>query len=459
MPHVETNKNTYSKLIKKLANAQKPEALRGLLADLGASEIASSLLQLKLKHQVTVFEQLSHDLASEVLTYLHQHTPVLENLIEQMPLKRLGILIEDMDRDDAADVVSAMDDKKASEVLDILPEEERQEITSLLQYDEESAGGIMDPHVIAVRLGVTVEQAIQVIRVYCEEKDLERFYAIYVVDEFHHLVGRVRLAQLFLADLKRPIKDLMEAKVISVNVNQDQEDVVRLAQEYNLTTVPVVDKYSRLIGRITSDDLMDVLHEEYEEDIGQFAGTGDEEVLEPSVFSASRDRLPWLLLGLGGGLLAAMVMSRYEHSLASLPQAAYFIPLIAALGGNIAIQSSSLVVRGLTTGELSHFDIIKRTWKELRVGFLNGIICATILTFSAWGLTGEVRMGVSTGFALLVVICLAALLGTIAPMGLKRFRLDPALATGPFITTANDLLGIMVYLAITFGVYNQALIK
>ncbi|MGK5095073.1 magnesium transporter [Deltaproteobacteria bacterium TL4] len=452
MSYDEKYRDTYHKLIRKLVNSQKLEALRILLKDMGTVDIAFSLLQLKLKHQMIVFELLETARASKVLNYLHQHSPVVEEIVEQMNLQRLGTLIEEMDRDDAADLISVLDEEKASEVMATLPAAYRQEMISLLQYDEKSAGGIMDPYVVSVRKELTVKEAARSIRIYSEEKDLKSFYNIYVIDEYHHLIGFISLSQLFLADEKHFIKDLMDPKVISVHVDQDQEQVARIAQDYNLVTVPVVDKYLRLIGRITSDDLMDVMHERYVDDIGQMAGTGDEEVLEPSVFRASKDRLPWLLLGLGGSYLAAIVISGYSSAISKLPQAAYFIPLIAALGGNVGIQSSSLIVRGLATGELRPVDLIQRSWRELRVGFLNGFGCSLIIFLMAWSLTDRMAMGITTGVALFLVVCLATLVGTAVPMILKHFNMDPALSTGPFITTANDILGITIYLSITFSV-------
>jgi len=458
MTYVEQDNPDYTKIIKRLVSENNTEALKGFLEDLNDVEITNNILPLKSKFQLTVIELLDREKAAEVLNNLQQHSPVLEDIVEEMDTKQLGDLIEDMDKDDAADVLSIMDDEKATEVLEELSKEDREEITTLLQYDEDSAGGIMDPVVIAVQKDITVRQATRQIKAYIKKKEIDEFYVIYVVDEFNHLIGSISLSQLFIASDSAFIKDIMDPDVVAVNVETDQEEVAQLAKEYDLVTVPVIDKHLKLVGRITSDDLMDVLHEEHLEDLGQIAGTGDEEVLETSVFKASHDRLPWLLLGLGGGFLAALVMRNYETAISDLPAVAYFIPLVAAIGGNIAIQSSSLVVRGLATGELRTEDLFIRTWKELRVGFLNGLICAILLTGLAWWLTDEIIIGVTSGVALIVVVCLAAFVGTTAPIILKRMQIDPAIATGPFITTANDILGIVIYLAITISVYSQQLI-
>ncbi len=453
--HPSASYSSHHKLIKKLINSQKIEAVRGLLKELSPVEIANSLLQLKLKHQLILLENLPKELASETLAHLQHYSPILEEIVRQMTTERLGELIEEMDGDDAADMISVVDEidqAKAGQVLEVLPVKERQEITNLLQYDEDSAGGIMDPNVVAVEQDQTVEQAIQSIRTYIEQEELDTFYAVYVVDEYRHLIGMVRVAQLLLSGRNTLIKGLMDPNVVAVDVDVDQEQVAHIAQEYNLVVIPVIDKYLRLVGRITIDDIIDVVHEEYQEDIGHIAGTGSEEVLETSVFKTSRDRLPWLLLGLGGGFLAAIAMSGYEEALSGIPEVAYFIPLIAALGGNIAIQSSSIVVRGLATGEIRTGDLFYRLWKELRVGFLNGGVCSLLLVAIAWLITSDPKMGIVTGMALLVVVAVATIVGSAVPILLKRLNIDPALATGPFITTANDILGIIIYLMISFSV-------
>jgi magnesium transporter len=458
--HMSQSKNAdYHKLIKKLANEQKIEALKGLLIDLNPVEIANCFLALKLKHRLTVIGLLDNKKASEVINNLQEHEPILEEIVKQMTTERLGDLIEEMDMDDAADVVGMLDDAHATEVLEELPVEGRAEITNLLKYDDESAGGIMDPQVISIQKDLTVGQATQRIKAISKTKDIDEFHVIYVVDEYNHLIGSVNLAQLFLADNKTLIKNIMDPDVIAVDVDLDQEKVASLAKEYDLVTVPVIDKHLKLLGRITNDDLMDVMYDEYNEDLGQAAGTGREEVLEKSVIKASGDRLPWLLLGLGGGALAAWVLSGYEDSISRIPEVAYFIPVVAALGGNIAIQSSSLVVRGLATGELRTIDLFQRAWKEIKIGIVNGLICAVVLFFLAWWITGNQIIGLTTSGALLIIVLLAAIVGTMVPMLLRRMQLDPAIATGPFITTTNDIIGVIIYLAITISVYNHYAIQ
>ena len=444
----ETHEHMYHKLIKKLIRAKKKEALRALLVDLNTVEIANALLQLKTKHQLEVVNQLNEKSAAAVLTYMH-NTPPLEELTASMSSERLSEIAAAMPRDDAADLIAILDETVGDVVLEHLSTNERREIRTLMQYDEESAGGIMDPYVVAVPRELNVEQAIKSIKAYIVERgEIHHFYKVYVVDEYRHLVGSVGTNQLLLANPNASIDDLMDPDVVAVDVNLDQEEVARIAREYDLVVVPVIDKHLRLIGRVTIDDLVDVMSDEYAEDIAQFAGTGSEEVLEPSVMRTMRDRLPWLVLGLGGGLLVALLMNHFEGSLLALPQVTYFVPLIAALGGNIGIQSSSIVVRGLATGEIHTSDLVLRLWKEMRVGFFNGLVCAACLLLMAWFLTGNLRLGIATACALQIVVCMAAMIGASVPILLKRINVDPALATGPFITTGNDVVGVAIYLMI-----------
>lgn len=442
----------YHKLIKSLILSEKWDLLQKLIQDLSSYELAAAMLQLKTKYQVKVLEILPEDRASEVLAEMSSTPLSLSELVAELHPEQLGGWVEEMPKDDAADFVSLMDAQQADEVLQHLPEQQREEITSLLQYAQDTAGGIMNPYVISVQKEQNVEQAIRSIRRYIEKQNaMQPFYTVYVVDEHQHLIGTVEVTHLLLASRQTLISEMMNPDVIAVDVDLDQEEVVHIAKEYDLVVVPVIDKYLRLIGRITIDDLVDVIYEEHQEDIAQMSGTA-EEVLEVSLIRTVKERLPWLLLGMVGGSMTAMVMRGFEHSLVDLPQATYFVPLIAALAGNIGIQSSSIVVRGLATGAISTSDLFPRVWRELRVGFLVGIICSVLLGVMTLLLAHSWGMAVSTPFALLLVLCFAAVIGSAVPILLKKAQIDPALATGPFITTMNDLIGVTIYLTITFKV-------
>ncbi len=440
------------KLVNKLINTERTQLLKSILEPLKPVEIANILLQLKLKQQLVLLENLDRETSSEVLNNLQDSPSILGDIVEQISTDRLSNAIEDMPQDDAADFVGLLDDEKAEALLEKLPEKDREELTNLLQYDEESAGGLMTPYVVAIRRDQTVATAIKEIQKFVKKKGFELFYTAYVVDDHDHLIGTIGTTELLLAERHKLIENLMNPEVVAVDQDLDQEEVARIAQEYDLVVVPVIDKHLRLIGRITLDDLVDVIVDEYNEDMGHIAGTGDEEVSETSVLRASGDRLPWLLAGLFGGFLTAIVMSLYENALISLPDVTYFIPLVAALGGSIGIQSSSIVVRGLATGAIQTTDILVRLWKELRVAFLNGIICSFILAGMSWYLTDDVGRAITSGISLLIVVCFAAVVGSTIPIILKRMNIDPAIATGPFITTTSDIIGIAIYLGFAFNV-------
>jgi len=440
------------KLVNKLINTERTQLLKSILEPLKPVEIANILLQLKLKQQLVLLENLDRETSSEVLNNLQDSPSILGDIVEQISTDRLSNAIEDMPQDDAADFVGLLDDEKAEALLEELPEKDREELTNLLQYDEESAGGLMTPYVVAIHKDQTVAAAIKEIQKFVKKEGFELFYTAYVVDDHDHLIGTIGTTELLLAERHKLIENLMNPEVVAVDQDLDQEEVARIAQEYDLVVVPVIDKHLRLIGRITLDDLVDVIVDEYNEDMGHIAGTGDEEVSETSVIRASGDRLPWLLVGLFGGFLTAIVMSLYENALISLPDVTYFIPLVAALGGSIGIQSSSIVVRGLATGAIQTTDILVRLWKELRVAFLNGIICSLILAGMSWYLTDDVGRAFTSGFSLLIVVCFAAAVGSTIPIILKRMNIDPAIATGPFITTTSDIIGIAIYLGFAFNV-------
>tara|TARA_B100000945_G_scaffold318764_1_gene324341 strand:+ start:1680 stop:3056 length:1377 start_codon:yes stop_codon:yes gene_type:complete len=449
----------FHKLVKKLINTERTKLLKSVLEPLNPVEIANILLQLNLQHQLKVLEILDREKSSEVLNSLQGSPSILGNIVQQLSADRLSDMIEDMPQDDAADFVGLLDDDKADALLEKLSEKDREELTQLLKFDEESAGGLMTPYVVAIRKYQTVAAAIKEIQKFVKKEGFELFYTAYVVDEHDHLIGTIGTTELLLAERNALIENVMNPDVVAVDQDLDQEEVARIAQEYDLVVVPVIDKHLKLIGRVTLDDLVDVIVEEHNEDLGHLAGTGHEEVSETSVLRTSGDRLPWLLIGLFGGFLTAIVMSFYESAIISLPDVAYFIPLVAALGGSIGIQSSTIVVRGLATGAIQTTDILSRLWKELRVGLLNGIICSIILTLMSLYLTSDLVRALTSGISLLIVVCFAAIVGSTIPIILKRMNIDPALATGPFITTTNDIIGIAIYLGLAFNVSFSPLIN
>jgi magnesium transporter len=282
----------------------------------------------------------------------------------------------------------------------------------------------------------------------------EDFYYVYVTDRSQHLKGRIPLPRLILAAPDTPVVRLME-DTPSVPAEMDQEEVADIVRKYDLPSLPVVDREGRLIGRITIDDIVDVIHEEADEDYSRLAGTAEEEFQEPSVARKAAIRLPWLVTGLVGGTLSAVVLSRFEESLERMIALAFFVPVIMAMGGNVAIQSSAVMVRGLATGEVTAKDATVRLLKEVGVSVITGIICALLIFLTAWFWWNDLRLGIVVGGAMLSVILISTSVGAFVPLTLDRFKVDPALATGPFVTTTNDILGILIYLSLATWVYGQ----
>ncbi|HKJ92121.1 MAG TPA: magnesium transporter, partial [Longimicrobiales bacterium] len=353
---------------------------------------------------------------------------------------------------DGADTLDLLPLERHASVLAALSAQTREALTVLLTYGPETAGGLMDPDVVQVRTRQTVREAIADIRGYVERVHLDDFFAIFVVDDQRRLVGVVPNSRMLLAEGDETVEALMEPDPISVEAHLDQEDVSRLVWDHDLVTIPVVDVHRRLIGRITVDDVVDVIQEEHSEDLGRLTGTGAEEVREVSLVQSVRDRAPWLLIALGGEMISALILDWRVDFLGSLPQLAMFIPVIMAMGGNTGVQSASLVIRGLATGEvrLSHFR--RRLAREFVVALSIGLAFAMILIVGGVTLTGHLEMGLAVGLATLCTITMASTAGMIIPMVLRRLGLDPALATGPFLTTMNDVLGILVYLSIAYAI-------
>ncbi len=395
-----------------------------------------------------VFVLLEEEKAAQVMVELDDATR--EQLLKNLPAETLAPIVDDMESDDAVDVIqdlSDVDKAVAEEVRQRLGEEQRGEVDLLLEYPEDSAGGIMAVEFVAVNVNLTVGDAIREIR---RQRDCaDRYYQVFVVDDNYRLVGHVTLQELVLATDEQPLLELVEQEILKVTTDTDQERVAHLAQKYDVITVAVVDEQDHLLGRITPDDILEVMMEEAEEDIAAMAGTGQEEVTDLSTPHIARQRLPWLIFGLAGGIVSAWIMSWFEGSLAQLLRVAFFVPVVIAMGGNIGIQSSSIVVRSLALEEETLRHIPRRLWVELKVSIINALILSALLFAAIYFWQGVWLEAAAIAGSMIAVILFAALVGTLSPMFLHRLRIDPALATGPFITISNDITGLLIYLLIT----------
>jgi len=425
-----------------------------LLTDLYPADIASMLHHLPTDDARTLFDWLPKDIAGEVVPELDDEYRA--GLLQFLPSHRIGEVLDEMESDDAADVLADLPRKIVEDVLHRL--EDAAEVKGLLEYEEDTAGGIMGTDYVAVLESMTVGEATEEVRRNAES--VEPIFAVYVVDASRRLLGIVPLKRLLLSRANAKVSTILESDIISVTPEVDQEEVARLMERYDLVAIPVVDGERRLIGRITVDDVIDVIREEAEEDIQRMSGVSREEMTS-SVIKMSRGRLIWLLVGLVGAFLSALVIHSFAGEIEKAVVLAMFIPVVMAMGGNAGIQSSSIAVQGLASGDIWATDLLRRLGKELVVALINGLVLAVAITVMvvAISYTGFLdnenigRLSLTVALALLTVIIMAGAIGASIPLLLDRFGVDPALATGPFITTSNDLLGLIVYFVIATQLY------
>jgi len=353
--------------------------------------------------------------------------------------------VDNMDSDDAADIISELPENKKQEVLSHLEDQDlASDIVDLLNYDEDTAGGLMAKELIKVNSNWSVMRCVKEMRRQAE--DVELVYTIYVVDDNNILLGTLSLKRLLLTDSKAIISNIMKEDIIKVSATMNQEEVANTMNKYDLIVLPVVNDLNQLIGRITADDVMDIMKEEAEKDYQMASGISEDVESSDTVWEITRARLPWLLIGMIGGLFGAKVIGIFD--IEKNYQMAFFIPLIAAMGGNVGVQSAAIVVQSLAGGTNTLGNISQRLIKELGVALVNGIICSSIILLAAYLLGYSLLLSITVSIALLSVIIFAALFGTFIPLTLDKYKIDPALATGPFITTINDVLGLFIYFLI-----------
>lgn len=430
--------------IRELIEKKNQGALLNLLIDLHPADVADLLSDLKKDERKYLFPLLPTEKASAVLIELDQ--PIVEQLLEDVSEQQLSTLVDKMESDDAADIISDLPDEIAQSVLEQIPEEISEDVKELLLYDEDTAGGIMALEFVSIKNKSTVNQTIKAIR--RVRKKMKTVHTIWVTDDDGKLIGNVSLTDLVLAKGKTIISKIFNKEIKYVYTDMDQEEVAIFFRKYDLVALPVVDSSHKLVGQITIDDIIDVVEEEASEDISLFAGASDEELQEDSFLKISWVRLPWLMVAFLGQLIAAVIIQQFEGTLIQIIALTFFMPVIMAMGGNSGIQSSIIVIRGLATGEISVESTWRRFFREFRVSLFIGMIFG-LMMFLVVGLwLGNFMMGLMIGIALNLVILQATLFGGLIPFLLKRADIDPALASGPFITTFNDILGLLIYLVI-----------
>jgi magnesium transporter len=412
-------------------------------------DIAGILDELQNEEAKFIYFRLEEDVQADVLMELEEE--VRDRFIKSLSTKEIAEQLENLDSDDAADILYELSDNEIHEVISQMEDDEAaDDIVDLLNYDEDTAGGLMQKEFLHVNVDWTVEYALTEIRE--QAKDVEKVYTIYVVDDYNKLMGVLSLKSLFFSEPQLIIKELYQSKnIISVKVTEEQEEVMRLFDKYGLVSIPVLDYQNKLVGRITIDDVVDIIREEADRDFQLATGISEKVEDNASVFKITRARLPWLIIGMLGGTLGAKVISSFEGNISLVPALAFFIPMITAMGGNVGVQSSAIVVQSLAKGN-QFKSIFSKLGKELLVGLLNGLICSSLI-FGIGSVFGTLNLGLVVSISLFVVIIFASVMGTLIPLILDKYDIDPALATGPFITTLNDVLGLFIYFTVAMLIF------
>ena len=433
--------------LRSLIEAGRDVEIARMVGDLHPKDVADILDSLKREEILYVYRLLESELKSEVIAELEED--VREELLSSLSSREIAEdVIEGLDSDDAADALADLPEARLEEAMKMVDDRETaSEVMELLGYAEGTAGALMAVELVKVEEDWTVARAIREIR--AQASDVENIYTIYMVDESGVLNGRLSLKSLLLnaSSARSVLKDLKDDDdLVSIQAHESEEVVVKLMERYDLVALPVVDEQGKLLGRITIDDAVDVLIEDAERDYQLASGISEDVEGKDSVWALTRARLPWLLIGLGGGIGGAYVIGAFD--IEQNPELALFIPLIAAMGGNVGVQSSAIVVQGLASAGVNMGNIFSRLLKELSVGLVNGLICSAIIFLASVLLGFGWVLSTTVSASLLCVIVFAALFGAFVPLMLDKRNIDPALATGPFITTANDIMGLIIYFSL-----------
>jgi len=428
--------------VKKLIRRGAYPNLTKVIAKSHPADIAHLFRYLDLKEQRILFNLIENpETAAYVLSEIDHGTGA--RLLEQIEKETITEVLQEMPYDDAVEIIRNMPEELAEEILSIMQDEHSEEIEQLLLYEEDTAGGIMSTEIFSLRQEMTVREAIAALQ---EAVDVEMVFYLYVTDEHNHLVGVLSLRQLLIVPPATRLKDIMTTDVISVRTDTDQEEVAQVVAKYNLLAVPVVDEGNKLVGIITVDDVIDVMRQEATEDIYKMAGASEEELLYGhKSFKIARLRLPWLITNLLGGVITGYLMWLFKVTLEEVIALISFIPVITGMGGNVGGQSSTIVVRGFATGRIDFSTLRQVFFKELRVGAIMGLVCGLTVGLIAYGWHHNPYLGLVVGIAMVTAMTVAASMGVIATSFFKKIGIDPAIASSPFVQTANDITGILIY--------------
>ena len=410
-----------------------------LISKFHPADIADLIDALDEDKKKKLFGLLQVETASDVIMEIDDISREL--IMEDISQDKLTQIVDDMESDDATDLISELPEEQAQQILREIDKEDSEEVQELLKYDKETAGGIMQLELVSVPQNVTVKDAIEQIR--SSAGEVEDLHNVFVVDDGKRLVGVLPLRKLSL------IKSIMDSATINVTPEVDQEEVADIFRKYDIVSLPVIDGEGTLLGRILVDDVVDVIEKEDSEDIMKMAGIPEEEIIYGShVFEISRARLPWLITNLFGGLLTGYLMWLFRITLHEVLALITFIPVITAMGGNVGIQSSSIMIRGFAVGRVDFNNLRRILFKEIKIGLIMGIACGIVAGCAAMLWHKDPLLGPIVALAMVTAVTIAASMGTLIPAFFKKMKIDPAIASGPFVTTANDIVGILIYLGI-----------
>jgi magnesium transporter len=420
------------------------KAIVAMFEEMHYADIAEILDELSFDNVVYIIKLLDSEKTSAVLMELDED--IREKTLQNLSAKEIAEEVEELDSDDAADIIGELSEERQEAVLSKIEDEEHvKEIEELLAYDEDSAGGLMAKELVKVNENWTVLKCVREMRAQAEE--VTRVHSIYVVDDNDKLKGRLSLKDLLITSTKTAISEVYIPKVDFVNVHDNLDEVSNKMRKYDLEAIPVIDNNGVLLGRITIDDIVDVIKEEADKDYQLAAGLTQDVEADDSILQLTKARLPWLFLGLLGGVGAFLIMVMFENTFDENAVLFFFTPLIAAMAGNVGVQSSAIIVQGLANDDVKG-SINSRLVKEMLLAALNGVVLALFLFVFVWFYEGKINTALAISVSLVAVIIVAGLIGTFVPLFLNKRGIDPAIATGPFITTSNDIFGILIYFMI-----------
>ncbi|WP_242092517.1 magnesium transporter [Aestuariivivens sediminicola] len=433
--------DTLIEQVESFIELEDDKGLKKLLDEFHYADIAEILDELTLDDAIYVIKLLDSETTSDVLMELDEDNR--EKVLKNLSDKEIAEEIEELDTDDAADIIAELPEDRQQDVISQIEDEEHKaEIKELLAYDEDTAGGLMAKELVKVYETWTVAGCLRRIR--GQAKEVTRVHSIYVVDKQEKLIGRLSLKDLIVAKSEQKIADIYISHVDFVNVEEDVEEVAKIMAKYDLEAIPVVDEDMTLLGRITIDDIVDVLKEEADKDYQLAAGISQDVEADDSIWQLTRARLPWLILGLFGGLGSVFIMEGYEDALNNYKELFFFTPLIAAMAGNVGVQSSAIIVQGLAN-DVVKGSLFSRLLKEVGLSLINGIVLGLLVIVFGYFMKMPIDFSSTIAISMVSVIIIAALIGTFVPIILDKRGIDPAIATGPFITTSNDIFGIFLF--------------